>query len=67
MPTTSDLWVVSTHNDAQHTMFLSATRFSDVTQPKKSKDFINNLVPYQKAIKRICGRNFYDSNHEWFE
>ena len=24
-------------------------------------------VPYHKTIKRICGRNSYDSNHEALE
>ena len=31
------------------------------------KDLKNLSVVYHKAIKRICGRNFFDSNHECLE
>ena len=31
------------------------------------KDIKNISVPYYKAIKRMCGRNYYDSNHEYLE
>ena len=35
---------------------------------KLSKKDLNNIsVVYHKAIKRICGRNSYDSNHECLE
>ena len=28
------------------------------------KEFIDILVAYHKAVKRICGTYSYDSNHE---
>ena len=35
---------------------------------KLNKKYLKNIsVPYQKAIKRICGRNSYDSKHECLE
>ena len=35
---------------------------------QNSKKCLKNFsVPYHKAIKRICGRNSYESNHECLE
>ena len=32
------------------------------------KKYLKNIsVPYHRAIKRTCGRNSYDSNHEYLE
>jgi len=31
------------------------------------KDLNNISIPYHKAIKRICKRSYYDSNHECLE
>ena len=51
--------------------------FSDYAQRKffvlkpgirSLKEYLKIIsVPHFKAIKRICGRNSYDSNHECFE